>query len=42
MTFAYDARANSYLVKPGKFDRLLELVNDLDHYWFEFSQPPEF
>lgn len=39
---AYDAGANSYLVKPGEFSRLLELVKDLDHYWFEFSQPPEF
>ena len=38
---AYDAGANSYLVKPGEFDRLLELVSDLDHYWFEFSQSPE-
>ena len=39
---AYDAGANSYLVKPGEFERLLALVTDLDQYWFEFSQPPEF
>jgi CheY-like chemotaxis protein len=35
---AYDAGANSYLVKPVGFDALLELVTVLYRYWFALNQ----
>src|ERR1051326_5880520 len=30
---AYDLGANSYVVKPGRFDRLLEVVESLEVHW---------
>ncbi len=38
---AYDAGANSYLVKPVGFDSLVEVVKTLHHYWLALNQQPE-
>ena len=38
---AYDLGANSYLVKPGEFDGLLQMVKTLDEYWFIHNEKPE-
>jgi CheY-like chemotaxis protein len=38
---AYDLGANSYLVKPVTFEKLLEVVKALECYWLTFSQHPE-
>lgn len=35
---AYDLGANSYLVKPVKFDTLLEMVRALNLYWLLFNK----
>lgn len=37
---AYERHANSYLVKPIDFDRLAELVRDLEHYWLDCNRLP--
>ena len=37
---AYDAGANSYLVKPVAFEHLLNLVQTLGLYWFMTNQGP--
>jgi CheY-like chemotaxis protein len=37
---AYDAGANSYLVKPVGFDALMEIVRRIDGYWFGLNQTP--
>ena len=37
---AYEAGANSYLVKPVGFDALLGLVELLHTYWFVLNQQP--
>ena len=37
---AYDAGANSYLVKPVAFESLLSLVQTLGLYWFMTNQGP--
>jgi CheY-like chemotaxis protein len=37
---AYDAGANSYLVKPVAFDRLLDLVRTLGLYWIGTNEGP--
>jgi len=39
---AYELGANSYLVKPGGFDTLMELVKSLDRYWLVLNEAPEF
>jgi DNA-binding response OmpR family regulator len=39
---AYDAGANSYLVKPVDFDPLLEMVRSLGLFWLVHNQPAEF
>ena len=41
INLAYDLGANSYLVKPVKFELLLELVKRLDEYWFGVNEHPE-
>ena len=38
---AYDLGANSYLVKPGSFDNLQEIVKSLDMYWLILNEKPE-
>jgi len=37
---AFDLGANSYLVKPGGLDRLLELVKNLNMYWLILNEKP--
>ena len=38
---AYDLGANSYLVKPGDFGTLMQLVKTLDAYWLTLNQNPD-
>jgi len=38
---AYDLGANSYLVKPGGPDALLEMIQKLDTYWLTINRSPE-
>ncbi len=38
---AYDLGANSYLVKPVAFDKLLEMVNALGLYWLILNEKPD-
>jgi len=38
---AYDLGANSYLVKPGGFDNLMELMKDVGTHWLVFNEKPE-
>jgi CheY-like chemotaxis protein len=35
---AYDLGANSYLVKPGDFQALVDLVNSLASYWLAVNK----
>lgn len=37
---AYDAGANSYLIKPGSSDEIARLVRAIQGYWMELNQPP--
>lgn len=37
---AYDAGANSYLVKPGDPGRILDLANSVGTYWLMTNHPP--
>jgi CheY-like chemotaxis protein len=34
---SYDARANSYIVKPSAFSSLVQLFDQLCSYWFEIN-----
>ncbi len=36
----YDLGATSYIVKPLSFDRLVEVVRSLAHYWFDIVELP--
>ena len=36
----YDLGANSFVTKPVTFDGLVELMRDLDRYWFEIVELP--
>jgi len=38
---AYDLGANSYLVKPVAFDKLLEMVKALGLYWLILNEKPD-
>ena len=38
---AYDLGANSYLVKPGDFQKLVDLVNLLANYWLAVNEKPD-
>ncbi len=38
---AYEARANSYLVKPVDFGKFWQLVEDLGFYWLAWNRQPE-
>ena len=37
---SYDLGANSFITKPVTFDRLVELMKTLGHYWIEFVELP--
>lgn len=37
----YDIGVNSYIVKPNNFNRLIEVVKSLKHYWLETVQLPD-
>jgi CheY-like chemotaxis protein len=37
---AYDLGANSYLVKPGRCEDLIEMVQRIGCYWYLSNQPP--
>ena len=36
----YDLGATSYIVKPVGFDRMVEVVQALGHYWFDIVELP--
>jgi len=38
---AYDLGANSYIVKPVNFGRLIDMVKSLENYWFVLNKGPE-
>jgi CheY-like chemotaxis protein len=38
---AYDIGANSYLVKPGRFEDLMELSHSLKQYWLMLNRSPQ-
>lgn len=37
---SYDLGASSYITKPVTFERLVELMRTLGHYWIEFVELP--
>ncbi len=37
---SYDLGASSFITKPVTFDRLVELMKALGHYWVEFVELP--
>ncbi len=37
---SYDSGASSYITKPVTFERLVELMKTLGHYWIEFVELP--
>lgn len=37
---AYEAGANSYLLKPANRDEIIRIVELLEHYWIEHNVPP--
>ena len=39
---AYEAGANSYLVKPVEFTEMIKMIKNLSSYWLEMNQklPP--
>ncbi len=37
---AYDLGVNTYFVKPGNFQELVELVRSLEDYWRKVRRPP--
>jgi CheY-like chemotaxis protein len=39
---AYDLGANSYLVKPGSIDELVELARAIESYWLRANAKPTF
>jgi CheY-like chemotaxis protein len=39
---AYDLGANSYLVKPGSFEDLVSLAQQLRGYWLSVNRAPDF
>lgn len=36
---AYDLGANSYLLKPVRFDDFIEMAKDIKNYWLQLNQP---
>ncbi|HSD28113.1 MAG TPA: response regulator [Vicinamibacteria bacterium] len=41
MVKAYRLHANSYLVKPGDYDRFVELIAGVERYWLHENVKPE-
>jgi len=39
MLKAYRLHANSYLVKPGEYERFVELIADVERYWLRENSP---
>lgn len=37
---SYELGANSYLTKPGTFQELVQMVKQVEQYWFELVQLP--
>lgn len=37
---AYDLHANSYLVKPVNFERFVEMIKNLERFWFQLVTLP--
>jgi len=37
---SYELGVNSFIVKPVTFDSLVEMVKDLDKYWFQIVELP--
>ncbi len=37
----YDLGANSFIVKPVTFDKLVEIIRQLSNYWFEIVRLPD-
>jgi DNA-binding NarL/FixJ family response regulator len=37
---AYDAGANSYLVKPGDAEEIVRMVEMVRQYWMSLNEPP--
>lgn len=37
---SYDLGVNSFIVKPVTFDSLVEMVKELDKYWFQIVELP--
>ncbi|MDQ6963748.1 MAG: response regulator, partial [Mariprofundales bacterium] len=37
----YDLGANSFIVKPVTFDKLVDIVKQLTNYWFEIVRLPD-
>ena len=40
MVKAYQLHANSYLVKPGEYDRFVDLIAGVERYWLEQNTRP--
>lgn len=38
---SYDLGVNSFIVKPVTFEALVELIKDLDKYWFQIVELPK-
>jgi CheY-like chemotaxis protein len=38
---SYDLGVNSFIVKPVTFEALVELVKELDKYWFQITELPK-
>ena len=38
---SYDLGVNSFIVKPVNFDKLVELIKELDRYWFQIVELPK-
>jgi CheY-like chemotaxis protein len=41
VNLAYELGANSFLVKPGEFERFVDLSHALSGYWIWMSRAPE-
>ena len=38
---AYDAGANSYIVKPVNFEKFIDVATQVELYWCVLNEPPE-